>query len=117
MVSTYPNDEQDQEIDVLNEQLEKDARCLKHLQLQLPQEKSKQLFRLEFAIHYSEVAWFLGCWACKGQSQNVKLMSFGYGLSEVVGCVSAREAEKDGCWLGSRNSGNTSLQVDMVGGS
>ncbi|OWM81885.1 hypothetical protein CDL15_Pgr007923 [Punica granatum] len=43
MVSTYPNDEQDQEIDVLNEQLEKDARCLKHLQLQLPQEKSKQV--------------------------------------------------------------------------
>jgi uncharacterized coiled-coil protein SlyX len=33
---------QDREIDGLNEQLEEDARCLEHLQLQLLQEKSKR---------------------------------------------------------------------------
>ena len=32
---------QDREINGLNEQLEEDARCLEHLQLQLLQEKSK----------------------------------------------------------------------------
>ena len=33
---------QDREINGLNEQLEEDARCLEHLQLQLLQEKSKR---------------------------------------------------------------------------
>lgn len=33
---------QDREIDGLNEQLEEDARCLEHLQLQLLQERSKR---------------------------------------------------------------------------
>lgn len=33
---------QDREIDGLNEQLDEDARCLEHLQLQLVQEKSKR---------------------------------------------------------------------------
>lgn len=33
---------QDREIDGLNEQLDEDARCLEHLQLQLLQEKSKR---------------------------------------------------------------------------
>ena len=33
---------QDREIDGLNEQLEEDARCLEHLQIQLVEEKSKR---------------------------------------------------------------------------
>lgn len=33
---------QDREIDGLNEQLEEDARCLEHLQLQLLEERSKR---------------------------------------------------------------------------
>lgn len=33
---------QDREIDGLNEQLEEDARCLEHLQVQLLDEKSKR---------------------------------------------------------------------------
>lgn len=33
---------QDREIDGLNEQLEEDARCLEHLQLQLLDERSKR---------------------------------------------------------------------------
>lgn len=33
---------QDREIDGLNEQLEEDARCLEHLQVQLLQERSKR---------------------------------------------------------------------------
>lgn len=33
---------QDREIDGLNEQLEEDAHCLEHLQLQLVQERSKR---------------------------------------------------------------------------
>lgn len=33
---------QDREIDGLNEQLEEDARCLEHLQVQLLEEKSKR---------------------------------------------------------------------------
>lgn len=40
-VVCYCND-QDREIDGLNEQLEEDARCIEHLQLQLLQERSKR---------------------------------------------------------------------------
>nr|XP_034895040.1 protein HEADING DATE REPRESSOR 1-like isoform X2 [Populus alba] len=41
-IAVHEMNRKDREIDGLNEQLEEDARCLEHLQLQLLQEKSKR---------------------------------------------------------------------------